>query len=197
MTTSLRMRRHRFATGLLATIITVLIFSSCTKPNDQNVPIGPVSFQSSEVLDKWITMQLRLMKNTTGVPNQAFSRFYAYSGITAIESLAPGIPGYYNAYRKWNGLTGLLAQGNSMQYYFPANINAAMAAINRTLFPNATAADKQAIDSLEAALKAQFLLSQPAAKVTRSVDFGKAVAAAVYAWSETDGYKSANSAYTP
>lgn len=33
--------------------------------------------------------------------------------------------------------------------------------------------------------------------LTRSAQFGKAVAAAVFAWAETDGYKNANNDYTP
>ena len=37
-------------------------------------------------------MQLRLMRDATGIPNVAFSRYYAYSGVTALESLTPGLP---------------------------------------------------------------------------------------------------------
>ena len=99
-------------------------------------------------------MQVRLMKNTTGVANQAFSRYFAYTGIASLESLAPGLPFYANQYRKWNGLTGLPTANQSVQYYYPASINAAMAFINKAFFPNANTTDKGAIDSLENALNA-------------------------------------------
>ena len=158
---------------------------------------GPqASFYSSDVLDKWMTMQLRLMTNTTGVPNQAFSRHFAYSGITAIESIAMGVNAHNAWSKKWNGLTGLPDADNKKDYYYPANINAAMAAINRSFFPNASAADKQAIDSLENALTQEFLATKPASLVQNSAKFGKDVAAAVFNWSETDGSKKANDPYT-
>jgi len=179
----------------LGTILAVVLLTQCKKddgPRNEDRP----SNQSSEVLQKWMSLQIRLMKNTTGVPNQAFSRHFGYSGVAALESIAPGIPGSSIWKNKWNGLTGLPTVDHSAHYYYPANVNAAMAAINRSFFPNANAADKAAIDSLELALNESFLTTQPVAKITKSNDFGKAVAAAVFAWSETDGSKNANAPYT-
>jgi hypothetical protein len=72
-----------------------------------------------------------------------------------------------------------------------------MAAINKAMFPNASPADKGAIDSLETALNDGFMQTQSAEIINTSNAFGKAVAAAVFSWSEPDGYKNANSAYTP
>ena len=43
---------------------------------------------SSEVIDKWITMQLRLDRDAVGIPNDAFSRYYAYSGVAAFAAVA-------------------------------------------------------------------------------------------------------------
>ncbi len=179
----------------LGTILAVALLTQCKKEDGPGNKDRP-SNQSSDVLQKWMSLQIRLIKNTTGVPNQAFSRPYGYSGIAALESIASGIPGSAVWKNKWNGLTGLPAVDHSVHYYYPANVNAAMAAINRSFFPNANAADKAAIDSLELALNESFLSTQPLAKITKSNDFGKAVAAAVFAWSETDGSKNANAPYT-
>ena len=77
------------------------------------------SHYPAEVLDKWMTLQLRLMRNATGIPNQAFSRHMVYSGIVALESIAPGLPRGNKWEVKWNGLTGLPPSGN-MKYYYPA-----------------------------------------------------------------------------
>ncbi|MBC7886792.1 MAG: vanadium-dependent haloperoxidase [Ferruginibacter sp.] len=194
-TTSYKMNRLSIAHLLLTTIIAGILIGSCKK----NDPPGnnQVSFYSSDVLDKWMTMQLRLMKNATGIPNQAFSRHYVYAGIAAVESVAPGLPAHSNWYRNWNGLTGLPASHHSVNYYYPANVNGAMAFINKALFPNATNADKLAIDSLEAALNEGFLATKSQALIARSSEYGKAVAAAVFNWSESDGYKNAGNPYTP
>ncbi|MBC7826544.1 MAG: vanadium-dependent haloperoxidase [Chitinophagaceae bacterium] len=195
-TTSFKMSRHYMPSLLLTAIIAVLFLSACRKPGDHHHN-GQSSMYSSEVLDKWMTMQVRLMKNSTGIPNQAFSRPYVYTGIAALESLAPGLAGHTNWYRKWNGLSGLPSAQHSVRYYYPANVNAAMAAINKALFPNANSADKMAIDSLEAALNESFLAKQSQSILTTSAAFGKAVAAAVFNWSESDGYKNASNAYSP
>lgn len=196
MTTTFKMK-HSFSLLIFAAVTLLIILGSCKK-NDPVTDAGQhASSYNAEVLDKWMTIQLRLMSNATGIPNQAFSRHYAYAGITALESLAPGIPGYTIWRSKWNGLKGLPEQGYSKDYYLPANINAAMAAINRALFPNAAATDKAAIDSLENALTQEFVLTQGQSKIDVSAQFGKAVATAVYNWAETDGYKNANSPYTP
>src|SRR5688572_20589834 len=193
-TTSIRMSRHSIALVLVLSINLMVFLNSCSKNDKDN---HPNTSHSSEVLDKWMTMQLRLMRNATGIPNQAFSRHFVYSGITAVEAQAPGLSTHMNKFRKWNGLTGLPSPASNVKYYYPANVNAAMASINRLLFPNASNADKFAIDSLETALQGSFLQTQPASRITPSSDFGKAVATAVFNWSETDGYKNANSAYTP
>jgi hypothetical protein len=58
------------------------------------------------------------------------------------------------------------------------------------------ATDKAAIDSLELALNSEFLTSQSAEIIATSTQFGKEVAAAIFNWSETDGYKNANAPYT-
>ena len=193
-TTSFTMKRQPIAGILLAAIFAVLSLSSCKK--DQNSPVHPSS-HNAEVLDKWMTLQLRLMRNATGVPNHGFSRHFAYSGVAAVEALAPGYLNHAAWQQRWNGLTGLPQAGNKNNYHYPANVNAAMAAINRSFFPNASAADKSAIDSLETALNAVFQTSQSQAILDASNNFGKAVAAAVFSWAETDGYKNANNPYSP
>jgi hypothetical protein len=194
MMSSLKMNRK---TIVLFLVGTVLLITSCTK-NTENPATIHASKYSADVLDKWISLQLRLMRNATGVPNHGFARHYAYSGVAAYESIAPGITGNNKQWsEKWNGLTGLPVAEPAKNYYYPANVNAAMAAINRSFFPNASAADKAAIDSLENALNQEFLQSEPLSVITRSAQFGKDVATAVFNWAETDGYKNANAAYTP
>ncbi|HEX7847106.1 MAG TPA: hypothetical protein VF476_15000, partial [Chitinophagaceae bacterium] len=178
--TSTRMNRHRIALLFLAAV-TGITASSCNK-NEIDIPVNSnqVSGFSSEVLDKWMTLQLRLMRNATGIPNQAFSRPYVYAAITALESLAPGLPAHSAWSSRWNGLTGLPVADHSVHYYYPANLNASLAGINKAFFPNANNADKAAIDSLENALKQEFLSKTSSSVIDASSQFGKAVATAVF-----------------
>src|SRR5262245_28852527 len=195
-TLSFKMSKYSIAILFLTSVLTILLFISCKKEREPISMNNKPSSYSSEVLDKWMTLQLRLMRNATGIANHAFSRHFAYSGVAALESLRPGLVGQSSQWtNQWNGLTGLPEPGHWKDYYYPANVNAAMAAINKTMFPNANAADKAAIDSLEAALRSEFLLANSASLVNTSAEYGKAVAAAVFNWSETDGYKNANNPY--
>ena len=196
-TTSFKMRRHSFASLFLASILSVVVFNSCQRGETAFNQKHKLSYYSSDVLDKWMTMQLRLMRNATGIANHAFSRHFAYAGVAAFESLRPGLTGPARQWSdKWNGLTGLPDFNHGKKYYYPANVNAAMAALNKAMFPNASAADKIAIDSLKAAFEQEFLDDQTESIITTSSDFGKAVATAIFNWAETDGYKNANSPYT-
>ena len=196
------MNRLFIACTFLTIVASLIVLSSCSKNENEmrNHPAfgnaNQVSGFSSEVLDKWMTLQLRLMRNTTGVPNQAFSRHYVYSGIAAFEALAPGMPGHAVWSSRWNGLTGLPTINHTATYYYPANVNAALAVINKSFFPNASMVDKAAIDSLENALNQEFLGTHSQSVITTSSDYGKNVAAAIFAWSETDGYKNASAPYT-
>jgi hypothetical protein len=195
-TASFKMKKAFIALTFLLTV-SISMFTSCNKEQDVSPNSNQVSSYSADVLDKWMTIELRLMRNATGIPNQAFSRHYVYAGIAALESLAPGLPAHATWSGRWNGLTGMPQASPSVQYYYPANVNAAMASILKSMFPNASVADKAAIDSLENAFEQEFLANIVPDRVTKSSEFGKAVASAVYTWAELDGYKVAGSAYTP
>jgi hypothetical protein len=140
---------------------------------------------------------VRLERNATGIPNQAFLRYYAYSGIAAFEAIAPGRALGLSGVSKWNGLTNLPQPDRFRLYYLPASVNTALASMNRSIFTTANAADKAAIDSLETALNTSYLSDQNADVIARSNAFGQSVADAVFSWSETDGYKNASATYTP
>ena len=85
------LNRHATLCMLLFVILLNSLFISCNK--NEHFPIfgnNSASRFSSDVIDKWITMQVRLERNAVGIPNPAFLRYYAYSCIAAFEALAPG-----------------------------------------------------------------------------------------------------------
>jgi len=173
-------------------------FTSCNKNEHFPYPENnDASKYSSDVIDKWLTLQIRLYKDAIGIPNVAFARFYAYSGVAALEALAPGSILSASTKGKWNGLINLPEADKSNEYYWPASVNASLAFMNRSIFTTANAADKAAIDSLENVLNASYLLIENRNKVARSDSFGKAIASAIFNWSETDGYKNQSNPYTP
>lgn len=181
---------------LICLVMAIGCFTSCRKSEDGfRDDLGP-SFFSSEVIDKWLTLEIRLFKDATGISNGAFSRPFAYSGITAYESIDPGLASWKKNY---NGLSGLPEADRTKKYYWPASVNASLAEFNRSFFTtvNSNAADIAAIDSLEEAINSTFSWL-PAGIASRSMGFGKSIADVVFAWSQTDGYNENNVLpYTP
>jgi hypothetical protein len=180
----------------MASFFLLVVFLIGCRKFDPGFPgSGPqASTYSADVIDKWMTLQLRLMRDATGIPNVAFSRYYAYSGIAALESLKPGL-GSFIPELNLNGLSGLPQVDARKKYFWPASVNSALALMNRSIFTAASVADKAAIDSLETALNSSFS-SQPSDVLSRSNDFGTAAGTAVFDWSETDGYLNASKPYT-
>ena len=83
---------YTIASLLVITVISMIGLSSCKKNDDFHH--NQSSRHSAEVLDKSVTMQIPLMKNATGIQNQAFSRHFVYAGIAALEALAPDHSSY-------------------------------------------------------------------------------------------------------
>jgi hypothetical protein len=174
----------------LSLLLLIISFTSCNKLDNgfRNEP-GAHDF-SSDVIDKWFTLEVRIYKNATGIANGAFARPFAYSGISAYESIDPGTASWKN---KYNGLSGLPETEKFKKYYWPASVNATLAEFNRSFFTskNVNPTDLAAIDSLENAISSTFGIVD-AATLSRSEGFGKSIADAIYAWSLTDGFSQNN-----
>ena len=52
-------------------------FIACRKSNYRLRESAPPAFFSSDVLDKWLTLQVRLYKNAKGIGNGALARTFA------------------------------------------------------------------------------------------------------------------------
>jgi hypothetical protein len=173
-----------------------VIFAACRKSDDPFKGRNDPSFYSSDVIDKWMTLEIRIYKDATGIGNGAFARPFAYSGICAYESIDPGLASWKN---KYNGLSGLPETVKNKRYDWSASVNASLAEFNRSFFTtaNLNPTDLAAIDSLENAINATF--SNDGSDVfNRSAGFGKSIADVVFAWAQTDSYNQNNALpYTP
>jgi hypothetical protein len=168
----------------------------CNKPASILRRELTASAYPGDVIEKWLTLELRLFKEAKGIGNGAFARPFAYSGICAFESTDPGKDSWKG---KYNGLADLPSTDKLKIYHWPSSVNASLAEFNRLFFTtaNSSQVDIAAIDSLEAAIHAGFSGLQPAL-ANVSEDFGKSIADAVFAWSQTDGYPQNNAlVYTP
>jgi hypothetical protein len=157
------------------------------KSNDGHAAL--TNAYSSEVAIRWMDMQLELIRTSSpfigGLPT---SRPFAYAGIALYESVVPGMPACRSLSAQLTAMPAMPKTIAGNDYHWPACANAALAAINRSFFPNTSEANKTALDALEMQLNTAYRSQTDEATFRRSVDFGKAVAGLIINWSKKDGY---------
>jgi PAP2 superfamily len=173
----------------------VLIASSCRKENQPPIE-AELKNHGSELVRDWIGLQLKVIKNSSGIQHIAYSRHFSYTGIALYESLVSGNNHYKSIAAKLNGSVQLPVPPQGKPLYWPASANAAVADMLR-FFYSAKTANIQSIDSLE-----QVYINKYKAEVKKpgeledAILFGKQVAAAVIELSKQDGSANANIPYT-
>ena len=188
------------AVGLLAAGLLSLAAAGC---HTDHSPVAPANLSPATatypatVALSWLTLELRLARTTPVVAANNLGRPFGYAGIAGYEAAVAGMPDHHSLAGQLNGLTGLPAADPALAYCWPLSANAALAAVNRRLFANTSAANLATIDSLEAANQAASQAGLDAATGTRSVEYGRRVAAAVLAWASTDGALAAPVPYAP
>lgn len=175
-----------------------LVFIQKTSAESHVSKSVPVSSYGYDVLDQWMTMQIRLMSSTIASFNGPFVRIYSYTSVAAYAAVLPGIP-ENSAYRvsidRLNEIPSLPSTEPGKKYHWPSSLNAALAFMNRAMFLSTNLYNKAAIDSLENLLNKTFGREVDAATVERSAVYGKQIAQIIYNWSETDGNHFANNPY--
>lgn len=168
-------------------LVFLLALQSCKEdlatPFDQN----DASDYSANVAIQWVTLQRDMVKSTAGFTPPVAARAYAYASLALYESVVPGMRdnvSYKALIQGYDG-AGLPTKDDGKQYNWEISANAAMATMVRNLFKTATAEKLATVDALEEKLLDEANESDPETE-QRSIDFGKAVADAVYEYSKTD-----------
>ncbi|HEY0678176.1 MAG TPA: vanadium-dependent haloperoxidase [Chitinophagaceae bacterium] len=154
---------------------------------------------SSEVAQKWHDLQLRILRLPAGANPYGLNgnRNFAYCGIALYESVVPGMPSYQSLYGQLTDMPAMPETEPGKAYHWPTCANTALASLSKNLFATAPAALKISMDSLEAALNAEYSNELKPETFQRSVDFGKTVAQRIFDWSKTDGSLTAYPPYQP
>ena len=164
--------------------------------------IGPAQFHDAAVPIAYYKKTLDFTLSTAGFTPPVQSRAYAYMGIALFEAVRPGMPDYKSIAPQLNRDFDL-PQIRDPNYHWPLAANAALAEVMRGLWGDATnnAPNNIAeIDAVEAAFEAHYAYV-PAPIRDRSIAYGRAVGAAVFAGSLHDGghqgYRTNFPPYTP
>jgi len=173
--------------------------SAQNNSNNENGHLKQTKTFSADVVVRWLNMQLDMLRVplAAGTGSQAANRAMAYCGIATYESVVPGMPAYQTLTGQLNGFPAMPASEPGKAYHWAASANAALAEMNRRLFPTTSLANKASIDNLENTLQANYATETEAATLQRSIAFGKEVATRVFTWAATDGSGNVNAPYVP
>lgn len=154
---------------------------------------------SADVVVSWIKLQLQMQKVPLppGTTGQATDRCQAYCGIALYESVMPGMPSSRSLVGQLTDFPAMPSTELGKAYHWGAVANAALAEMNRKLFPGTAAANKTSMDSLEKAWLMAYANDASYTTLQRSVAFGKEVATRVFNWAATDGSANVNPPYVP
>jgi hypothetical protein len=181
---------------ILCVSTAILVAFSCQKPGEVNNH-SVLKHQSADLVKDWVTLHLKVIKNTSGVQHVAYSRHFAYTGVALYEALVNGDNQYKSIARQVNGTIQLPVAPQGKPLYWPAAANAAVAEMLR-FFYIAKIANLQSIDSLEQKYFNRYRTeTNNTTDLPAAVQFGKQVAAAVIEWSLQDGSANAAIPYTP
>lgn len=161
-----------------------------------------VDTYDNEVVIKWNELLLEVERFTPGYLPPVSARAFAYIGLAAYETAVPGMPEYRSLASNYAGLSIPTAK-NADAYHYPAALNSAYATIITKLYSTAPAAQYSKILTLQNYFNAKYEAEASADVYGNSLEWGKSVAEAVYAWSKTDaaGHEAylhnSDPAYTP
>ena len=154
---------------------------------------------SSDVIIRWLNMQLDMLRIPLppGTGAQSTDRCQAYCGIAAYEAVVNGMPAYQSLEHQLTDFPEMPKTEPGKAYHWAASANAALAEMNRRLFPATSTANKTAMNTLENTLQASYAAEVNDATLQRSIAFGKEVATRIFAWAATDGSANVNPPYVP
>ncbi len=168
---------------------TVLTFNlSCKKDSDPDTDghLQQTKNYSSDVVKKWLGVQLPLLYSPPASYGVNAGRWMAYCGVAAYEAVVPGMPAYQTLYGQLNGMPQMPSTEPGKAYHWPTCANAALAEMTRKFF-TFTTATTDAVQKMEDELNATYQTEiGDTAIFQRSKAFGKAVATQVFNWSLTD-----------
>ena len=152
---------------------------------------------SSDVVIRWINLQLQMNKAPlpAGTAGHANDRCQAYCGVALYESVVQGMPAYQSLYGQLTDFPAMPSTEPGMAYHWAESANAALAEMNRLLFPATADANKTAMINLENSFQSIYATEVDAATLERSRVFGIEVATRVFKWASADGSANVNGPY--
>jgi hypothetical protein len=178
--------QHRIL--LFAIFLLSLVVSSCKQDSPEQGVSPLAESYDYKVFKSWNDKFLELDRYAAGNRPGTGPRALAYLGLSAYESIVPGMPDNNSLANIYYGLELPKADPN-LEYYWPACVNESYAYLMKKFFfmmQTDYASLYQSIDHLRNLQHDRFAEQTSPEILERSEAFGKAVATAIYQWEEQD-----------
>jgi hypothetical protein len=142
---------------------------------------------AQQALRDWYYLMNELVRHTATYSPPVASRSFGYLGVTAFEAAAGGSDNLVSLAGQLEELESVPGREAGAVYDETVVINAAMSDAIVYYFGNTGPTGLRAIKAAQKKWRARALDGVAADVVTRSEAYGKAMAASIYAWSQTDG----------
>ncbi len=180
--------KQKFVYAILLVAIASVVNLSCQKGSESpdSGHIKQTKTYSSDVVKKWLDVQVPLLYSPAVSYGLNAGRYMAYCGVALYESVVPGMPAYQSLYGQLNEMPQMPQTEPGKAYHWPTCANAALAEMTRKLFTFNTATN-DAVQKLEDELNTTYAAEIGDSSIfLRSKAFGKAVAGKIFDWSTTD-----------
>jgi hypothetical protein len=174
----------------------VLLLAACRKedqaPTLENtlaVTGNSTTNADADIPVSWYQLEFKLIRETPGFSPPIAARALAYTGITLHEAVVWADRNGHSLSGQLDALNYVPRPQRGKQYNWEIAVNSALSDIIIRLFPNANATNVAQIKALDSINLLALSNGCDAGVISRSINYGKEVAAAIYAWSATDGGK--------
>src|SRR6478672_4847687 len=156
--------KHKISYAIMSVAFASMLTLSCQKEMKQSsqneiVPATNRSTEtnghlrqtktfSSDVVEKWLGVQLPLLYSPPVSYGVNPGRYMAYCGVALYEAVVPGMPAYQSLHGQLNQMPEMPQTEPGKAYHWPTSANAALAEITRKLF-TFTPATNDAVQKLE------------------------------------------------
>jgi len=174
-----------------------LIVAACNKEEQAPAPENTIAVTDlsarthadAAIPVSWYQLEFKLIKETPGFTPPVAARALAYTGIALHEAVVWSDRNGHSLSGQLNGLYNVPRPERGKRYNWEIAANSAMADIITRLYPNVNAANAAVIKAQDSLNLVNLSGGCDQDEVNRSVNFGKQISAAIYAWSTTDGGK--------
>jgi hypothetical protein len=177
------MKNTLITIGLIAALV---LLQQCRSDSDPKpVPIV-IKDEDKNLAARWADVALHTIQFSFPNSPTFTSRSLGYIGVTMYETVVHGSTSHRSLVGQLNALPTLPLPEENQEYNWNVALNAGQAHILRSLYPHANEILTAKIDSLEQASHEQYG-GNNSEVASRSADFGRMIADAIFEWSKTDG----------